>query len=574
MQLRDYQQNAVDKIKRKLFATVNRQIVRHATGLGKAVIIACLPEQLEFTKRMMVMTNRQGLVNQLAGTMKVWNPSRSVGIEMGPQRSDGEDIVVASIQSIGQDGSPRLAQFNPADFDAVIVDECQHSSGKTYGNVLKHFRVNEDKHRLCLGLSAHINRSDGKGLGEIFEEIVDDRDILFGIRTGWLSDLKGIRVKTQNNLDGIHNQAGDFNQQELSKEVDTPVRNDLVVRAWLEHGQDRQTLVYGVDIQHSKNLALAFKNYGISAEAIWGVDPDRDQKLAFHKARTLKVLCNCEILTEGYDDWQIGCIVIARPTQSEGLYTQIIGRSTRIPPGIGSLIEARAAGVKIEKEDAIIIDVVDNSTKHSLVSLPSLYGMDQEMDLHGRSLIEVVDEVEAIKKIKPYIDLTKVKDINKLQNYVEEVDLFKVGFSPEVLQFSDYQWHRTGVDSYVLLLTEGESVVILSDNIGVWHVTGTANGNEIEFSCHTFEEAIKEADYLVKLHGGRNLVSLIRRFSKWHNDEPSPSQLMMCKWNHLKVPTGATKGEVAMKLNWVIGERQRKQKAQKNAAWFASLPAA
>src|ERR1019366_2533532 len=178
--------------------------------------------------------------------------------------------------------------------------------------------------------------------------------------------------------------------------------------------------------------------------------------------------------------------------------------------------------------------------------------------------VEVVDEVEAVKKIKPYIDLTKVKDINKLQNYVEEVDLFKVGFSPEVLQFSDYQWHRTGVDSYVLLLTEGESVVILSDNIGVWHVTGTANGNEIEFSCHTFEEAIKEADYLVKLHGGRNLVSLIRRFSKWHNDEPSPSQLMMCKWNHLKVPTGATKGEVAMKLNWVIGERQRKQKAQKN----------
>jgi superfamily II DNA or RNA helicase len=862
--LRDFQAEAIDKIRRKLWNQVNRQIVRHATGLGKSPVMAALPDQLGFKNRMMVVTNRRGLVNQLAGTMREWNPGRTVGIEMGDQRSDGAQIVVASIQTIGDEGSKRLLQFVPEEFDGLCIDECfpagtlvdgkpiehytvgdsvcaykagrvaqktiqtifksrvrtlvrvtanskstvctpghpfltrrgwvaaadllvddevlrydvdvhsvrggnccsyrvpegdlascwegvlregllrevlrkaqfrkdeqnepqvrfseddseqpnaqtrnpgkgktylakdglgtscagrqrhwlhtgrvevggsapsaggefalvsqcrgenqdakgerlpdllqvghcespsedrcrsgwklplligaesarcqergvlafyrvdsvevlqpgsdgtfgglcsdgyvynlevdeyhtyvangfvvhncHHTAGKTYLNVLKHFKVFTDTHRLCLGVSAHINRADGKGLGEIFQEIVDDRPIIWGIRNGWLADLRCIRVKTTTSLDNIHTLAGDFNQAELSKEVDTPQRNELIARAWLEHGQDRQTLGYAVDIEHAQHLAEAFKRYGISAEAVWGSDPARDEKMAYHREGKLRVLWNNELLTEGHDDPTVACIAQARPTQSEGLYVQILGRGTRIPKGVNNLLEARAAGIKVSKEDCLVLDFVDNTQRHSLVNLPTLYGMEADTDFRGRSLVSIVDEIEELQKVRPYVDIKRCHDIDKLKSYAEEVDLFQVSFPPEVIQLSEYQWHRTSNGSYVLLLAEGESVCILPDDIGLWHIKGSVNGNEIDLVKPTFEEAIKEADYKVYLFGGRNLRSLVRRFSKWHKEAPTEGQRIACKWNGLKIPAGATRGEVAMKLNWVINAKLQAKK--------------
>ena len=555
MKLRDYQVGAIQKIKAKYTAGVRLQLLKFATGLGKTPLFCSLPEQLGFTGRMMVLDHRTELTDQALNKLKAWNPTHTVAAEMGDRSCNGEQLVVAGVQTVGRKNSPRLLKFDPFKFDALVIDEAHHATAQSYRTVIDHFTQNPKL--LVLGVTATPNRADGTGLGEVFQEIVDDRDILFGITHGWLAEMRGIRIKTGVDLSQVHNKVGDFDQAELGSTVNTPGRNDLIVRSWLEHAKDRQTVIFAVDVQHSKDLANAFKRYGVAAEAIWGGDPDRAAKLAFHQACKLKVLVNCQLLTEGYDDWRVSCIGDAAPTQSEGRYVQKIGRGTRIPDGVGNLLEARKNGVFIAKSDCIILDFVDSTSKHSLVTLPTLFGMGQNADLRGKDISKVVAEIERAKKRNPFLDITRIDDIDKLQSYAEQVDLFKVSFPPEIIQLSEYQWHKTGASAYALALLNNESVVVLSDILGKWHIIGNVNGYIVRDERPTFEEAIKEADFKVGLLGGKSLKSLISRVSKWHSDDPSPAQLIACKRMRIIVPPGATKGDVALKMNEVITQRKQ-----------------
>ena len=110
MKLRDFQQNTADKIKAKLQAGVNRQLVKYATGLGKTPLFSALPDHLGLKGRMLVVDHREELTNQALDKLKKWNPGRTVGVEMGNHRSAGEQIIVAGVATIGRKGSPRLTR--------------------------------------------------------------------------------------------------------------------------------------------------------------------------------------------------------------------------------------------------------------------------------------------------------------------------------------------------------------------------------------------------------------------------------------------------------------------------------
>lgn len=559
MKLRDFQQDAANKIKARWQAGVNRLLVKMATGLGKTPLFSDLPNQLDLHGRLLVIDHREELTNQALDKLQKWNPGRTVGVEMGERRSNGEQIVVAGVATIGRKGSPRLTQFNPDDFDIIVVDEAHHATAQSYRTIFKHFRVFEDKERLLLGVTATPNRADGTGLGEIFQEIVDDKDILFGINAGWLADVRGVRIKTGTSLNAVHNVAGDFNQGELGSTVNTPARNALVVKAWKEHGAARQTVMFTVDVQHAKDLATAFRTHGIAAEAVWGGDPDRAEKMKYHQSGATKVICNCQILTEGYDDWRVSCIGMAKPTQSEGLFTQCIGRGTRIPSNIENLLIARKLGQRIDKEDCIVLDYVDVTSKHSLVTLPTLFGLGPNADLKGKAISKVVADIEKAKLRNPLLDLTRIEDADKISVYAEQVDLFKGSFAPEIIDISGYQWHKTRPNAYVLALINGESVCVMSDILGKWHIIGDCNENHIVDYRMTFEEAIKEADWKVGLLGGRGIKSIVSRTAKWHKAPPTPAQLGFCRRQHINVPPGATKGEVsAFMTKWIQNRKKDK----------------
>lgn len=560
-QLRKHQQRCMDKIKNRYEESVHDQLVKMPTGTGKTPLLASIPKALGFNKRCLYIAHREELVTQLADKLRVWNPGRSVGIEMADS-STNADLVAASVQTIGRKGSPRLLAFDPNDIDLVAIDEAHHVVSASYLSILDHFGVrNRDEHNriLNIGVTATVNRTDGRGYKGIYEEIVFDMSMLDAVREGWIVEPRGQRVSTQESLDGVDSSNGDFQSAPLSKAVNTPRRNALAVKAWVEHGGNRQTIGFCVDVQHCKDLAAMFVSKGIKAEAVWGDDPDRKDKLARHRAGEIRVLLNCQLLTEGYDDWQIGCILFARPTKSEVLYTQVLGRGTRLQYNISNIVEARLAGTNIIKHDCIVIDLVDNTTKHSLVTISSLYGLG-DMDLKKKPMLEVLEEVAKLKAKNPDLDVSNCPDLDSLKTYAEEIDLFKQNQTPpEIIEISGNSWvkrSKTAEPVYDCFLPKGDYMMVMPYN-GQWVLKGRVMMNEIYNNHPSLRDAIEEGDYKIKSIGGKQYAAVANRDAAWTKKKPNEAQLKLAKKIGLNVPNGVSSGELAKQLNNVIKKKQK-----------------
>jgi len=188
--------------------------------------------------------------------------------------------------------------------------------------------------------------------------------------------------------------------------------------------------------------------------------------------------------------------------------------------------------------------------------------MGPNTDLRGKGISKIASEIAEVKRRNPLLDISRIDDVNKLQSYAEQVDLFKVSYPPEIIQLSEYQWHKTGANAYVLSLLNNESVVVISDLLGKWHIRGDVNGYKVRDVRPTFEEALKEADWKVGMLGGKGLRTLVQRAPKWGEGAPSEVQLKVCRRLQIVVPPGATKGEVSAKLNeaFLLRGQQRAQR--------------
>ena len=198
-------------------------------------------------------------------------------------------------------------------------------------NVLRELGfLNEDPNKLLVGVTATPKRGDGVGLGGVFEEIVFERSINTMIRAGYLSPLIGKQIFTKIELGGVAVSHGDFVASELSRMVNTPDRNRLILDNYLKYASDRKkALAFCADVQHAKDLAATFVSHGgITAKAVYGSmeAEEREQVLEEFTAGKIQILCNCNLLTEGFDEPSIDCILLARPTKSTALFTQMIGR--------------------------------------------------------------------------------------------------------------------------------------------------------------------------------------------------------------------------------------------------------
>jgi len=158
-------------------------------------------------------------------------------------------------------------------------------------------------------------------------------------------------------------------------------------------------------------------------------------------------------------------------------------------------------------------------------------------------------EIADLKIRKPGLDATKLTDASRIRAYSEEVDLFGGSWLPEILQASEFKWHKADSNSYVLLLLNRESVVITQDILEKWHIIGTCNGHNIKAKGDTLEECIQWADKRVRVLGGRQLTSNVKREASWHFLPPSEGQIKFCRKQGIIIPPGATRGDVAAKLN-------------------------
>jgi ATP-dependent helicase IRC3 len=602
MELRPRQTECLDAIHNEYLAGCYQQLVVAATGTGKAVIIANIKQRMAdlLPGRMLVFAHREELVNQLVETMREWNPTLKVGKEMASDYADiDSDIVVSCVASIGRNGSSRLARFSS--FDIVVCDEAHHSIASTYLNVFEATgSLKPDTTKLLVGFTATPkrknitrtkktttvldNEDDLLSLKSVYRKIVFSYPIRKAIKEGWLVPLRGFRVKTNVDLSNIKTVGGDYQQDQLSETVNTPERNAQIANAWKRDCEGRQTVMFCVDIQHAKDAAQVFRNLGVKAEAVWGTDPDRADKLARHKRKEYQVICNAQLLTEGYDDPGVSCIIDAAPTKSGTKYTQCIGRGTRLEAGTGNLLEALQRGIPLTKRDCLIVDVCDNNKRCSLVTLPSLVGLNPELDLQGGSVTEAADKMEALADKYPTIDLSHLTDLTKVDAYIESLDLFSEPYTEEVKEFSQLTWMACSDGSYILSVPEKK---VLSDTRSFaqfqhekLHITPTEL-DEFELSItsvntdrklglyNTLKEAFVSADEVIQRCRPDRMV-LLKREAEWHTRPASePAKTLLRKLSKkkpvlkcicagyskgqlcptCKLPTGITAGEASTAIN-------------------------
>lgn len=529
--LRPYQQQCLSKSLERYQAGVNRQLAVLATGGGKTRIAGSLRTHHGFQKKVMFLVHMETLATQACDKFAMDNPGSMIGVEMANRYASPMDtFVVASVPTLGRKGSDRLRQFHRDDFSAFIQDEAHCGLADSFKRVYDHFGLMEPDPDgpLFLGITATPNRSDGQGLKTLFDEIIFDWGIQKGIESGYLCDLRAIRVSGKANLDKVKTKMGEFAQDELADATNTPERNAIIVKEWFKHAYGRRTIVFTVDVQHALDIAEVFKAHGVAAKAVWGDDPERHQKIQGHQNDEFPVICCAALLSIGYDDPMVSCIVQAAPRKSFVRYAQEIGRGTRISDG---------------KPDCLIIDVVDNSSKHNLCTISSLLGLPKDLDLKGETFTKAKQKLDRIAAEFPTANVQDIKSLSQLDSLAENISLFSVSYPPEIKQLSELAW-RTSTDGYMLAV-DRELVTLSKDLRDEWWVKGTLGGKQVEIHSQNLPGAFNCADRIIRDALGREKMGFIKRDVKWRNDPPTPGQIKFCRKLGLTIPQGASKGQVS-----------------------------
>lgn len=333
--LRDYQQECHDLIET---LDPGSYLIQMATGLGKTATFTTLKRK----GRVLVLAHREELVTQ---PIKYYDCP--VGIEMANHKSNGEDVVIASVQSIIH----RLDKFKPDDFDMIITDEAHHAAAKSYRKIYEYFRP-----RLHLGFTATPNRGDNVRLDDIYQDIIFERDIKWAIQNKYLTDIYCMRVNIGYDISKVARRMGDFAPGELEEAMNQDVLNNAIAEAYKKYAKG-QTLIFACSVDHAE--AIAEKIPG--AVAVTAKTKNRDELIKKFTNREIPVLVNCMIFTEGTDMPLVETVMIARPTSNSSLYTQMVGRGLRLYPG---------------KEKLTLIDLVGTTGRANLCTAPSLLGID------------------------------------------------------------------------------------------------------------------------------------------------------------------------------------------------------
>lgn len=392
-ELRYYQKAAKRAIKDNLHDNnINSQLVVMATGTGKRLLATDISQHF---KRTLFVAHREELIEQAFQEYEKLYPMQN-GIIKG-QRNDFYDKrnIIASIQTLAN----RYKDIPPDVFDLINIDEAHHYMAKTYVETVRYFNP-----RLLIGYSATPNRLDGLSLSNLFATTAYEYGIDKAVIDGYLSKPIGHAIQTKTDLSKVHKRAGDFAIGELSEKVDTELRNILIASKYKEYANGLPGLAFCVDIAHAINLSRVLNENGITSEVVVSdksVTPDRAASIKRFKDGTTKVLCNCEILTEGFDHDDVGVLLMARPTESETLYKQMIGRGLRL--------KSEEFALKYGNK-CIILDFVDISGKHSLVNTRTL---DMGRKIEDRIFISDEDKEKLIEergRREAKINATREKD--------------------------------------------------------------------------------------------------------------------------------------------------------------------
>ena len=544
MELRDYQEEAVKAIATAQTKGITRQLVVIPTGGGKTVIFAQLHKYIENTLPMLVLAHREELLTQAKDKILAGDPTLRVEIEQGQNYADRTDcdVVVASVPTLGRANSSRINEFDKDYFRTIIVDEAHHAAAPSYRNVLDYFNAD-----LLLGVTATPQRGDNVRLTDVFDEVVYFKSIEELIREGYLTNLVGYQVKTDTDISGVATQAGDYVDSQLSKVINTPERNALIVKSWQTLANKEKSLVFCTDIQHAEDVERAFRAADVRVSSIFGKTESAERLLHLTKLAEgeLDVLVNVGVLTEGFDEPSIKCILLARPTKSSLLYTQIVGRGTRLFDG---------------KDHCKIIDFADVVGKQKPTGLPSLVGLPPDFDCDGKDLLEVADFWKDLNKKSPS-EASRAKNLADIELAYSKIDLFRPPVPSEaVVEFSTFIWSELSESDFYLGMPFGESLHISGNALGQFEVSFCDKaGLNYLGTAQDLRSAFSVADTWVK-QNQQDQITLIDSTALWRSEPPTEKQIKWLKKYGVPITEDLSKGAASQILDKLFAESPQKPK--------------
>ena len=381
MQLRPYQEQALQAVRESYRNGHHRSLVVMPTGTGKTVLFAEISRLAKGP--VLVLAHRQELVEQAREKISAWCDD-VVAVEMAGRRDltnpQGRrpKITVASIQTMCR----RLSSVARDAFKIVVIDEAHHSTADTYRSLIEHFDA------YVLGVTATPDRSDRQSLGDIFSDLAYEYDMLSAIGDGWLCPIRSFLVKTEADFSGIRKIAGELATGDVERILTKEPHLAEIAHPIINERDGRPTMVFAVSVAHAHALSRVlceFSGDSNFAAALDGTTESEIRSATIQRFRRgdIKVLVNCSLFTEGFDVPQIAMVAIARPVLSRSFYAQMVGRGTRIAPN---------------KKDLLVLDFVPANCRHQLVLAIDIFARDDEavVEAAKRIAAQASEEGDAI----------------------------------------------------------------------------------------------------------------------------------------------------------------------------------
>ena len=427
MNLRPYQQQAADAIFRA-WEDAPSTLVVLPTGTGKTLLFAEVIRR-NLPGRALVLAHRGELVYQAKDKIERFAGIESQ-IEMADLRADEHGLlsrapaVVGSIQTqtSGGDGGGRMSKFDPMNFNLLVIDECHHAISPIFRRCMDYYRRNPALR--ILGVTATPDRADEEALGQVFGSVAFDYEILDAINDGWLVPVEQQMVHVSGlDFSGCRTTAGDLNGADLSAVMEAEESLHGIADPAFRIAEGKRAILFAASVEQAERLAEILNRHRQDCAAWVCGKTDKDTRrkiLSDFASGRVQFVCNCGVLTEGFDDAGVELIFMARPTKSRALYAQMAGRAIRPADSIAhALNDAQDATVRrrmIEqsaKPRCLIVDFVGNSGRHKLMTTADILGGNvsdeaaEEAVRKARETGKPVDMAEALKKAQAEIEARK-----------------------------------------------------------------------------------------------------------------------------------------------------------------------
>lgn len=343
-ELRPYQQQARERIHAEWENGHTRTLLVLPTGTGKTIVFASVAaDQVRAGDRVLILAHRGELLEQAADKLQ-----RSTGLVSAVEKAESTcldswfRVVVGSVQTLQR--TARLERFPQDYFGTIIIDEAHHAITDGYRRILDYFSGAK-----VLGVTATPDRGDMRNLGEVFDSLAYEYKLTDAIKEGYLCKIMAQTIPLQLDITSVTMSGGDYAVGDLGTALDPYL--EQIAAEMARRCKSRKTVVFLPLIKTSQKFRDLLNTYGFRAAEVNGQSDDRRQVLADFDAGKYNVLCNSMLLTEGWDCPSVDCVVVLRPTKVRSLYSQMVGRGTRLSPG---------------KTDLLLLDFLWMTDKHEL----------------------------------------------------------------------------------------------------------------------------------------------------------------------------------------------------------------